>query len=212
MRGHLRPLRGGRPHRGLVRGPHAGRAHQARSESRVPELAAPASIRGRVSASTAARGSPAPQLSPQGRPRTRPVPTSIAITTCALAILRRRSKPTGSAVDVRRNRVREGGVEPPHPFGHTDLNRARLPIPPLARVPSNLTRGPRRLGREQPPHGAADGYQSAVTAERRTVMINGGGAYVHARRYDRVHRTRATPGVRCRPVRTGGGQRQPARR
>ena len=31
--------------------------------------------------------------------------------------------------------VREGGVEPPHPFGHTDLNRARLPIPPLARIP-----------------------------------------------------------------------------
>jgi antitoxin (DNA-binding transcriptional repressor) of toxin-antitoxin stability system len=31
--------------------------------------------------------------------------------------------------------VREGGVEPPHPFGHTDLNRARLPIPPLAREP-----------------------------------------------------------------------------
>lgn len=30
--------------------------------------------------------------------------------------------------------VREGGVEPPRPFGHTDLNRARLPIPPLALV------------------------------------------------------------------------------
>ncbi len=29
-------------------------------------------------------------------------------------------------------RVREGGVEPPCPHGHTDLNRARLPIPPLA--------------------------------------------------------------------------------
>ena len=29
--------------------------------------------------------------------------------------------------------VREGGVEPPHPFEYTDLNRARLPIPPLAR-------------------------------------------------------------------------------
>lgn len=29
--------------------------------------------------------------------------------------------------------VREGGVEPPRPCGHTDLNRARLPIPPLAR-------------------------------------------------------------------------------
>ena len=30
--------------------------------------------------------------------------------------------------------VREGGVEPPRPHGHTDLNRARLPIPPLART------------------------------------------------------------------------------
>ena len=27
--------------------------------------------------------------------------------------------------------VREGGVEPPRPHGHTDLNRARLPIPPF---------------------------------------------------------------------------------
>src|SRR6478609_705731 len=33
---------------------------------------------------------------------------------------------------VPHHRVREGGVEPPRPFGHTDLNRARLPIPPLA--------------------------------------------------------------------------------
>ena len=30
--------------------------------------------------------------------------------------------------------MREGGVEPPRPHGHTDLNRARLPIPPLAHV------------------------------------------------------------------------------
>ena len=29
--------------------------------------------------------------------------------------------------------VREGGLEPPCPHGHTDLNRARLPISPLAR-------------------------------------------------------------------------------
>src|SRR6187402_2863434 len=28
--------------------------------------------------------------------------------------------------------VREGGLEPPCPHGHTDLNRARLPISPLA--------------------------------------------------------------------------------
>ena len=30
--------------------------------------------------------------------------------------------------------VREGGLEPPRPFGHWNLNPARLPIPPLARV------------------------------------------------------------------------------
>src|SRR4051794_20602447 len=30
--------------------------------------------------------------------------------------------------------VREGGVEPPRPFGHWHLKPARLPIPPLARV------------------------------------------------------------------------------
>ena len=30
--------------------------------------------------------------------------------------------------------VREGGLEPPHPFGHRHLKPARLPIPPLARV------------------------------------------------------------------------------
>src|SRR4051794_25370388 len=41
--------------------------------------------------------------------------------------------------------VREGGVEPPHPFGHTDLNRARLPIPPLAREPKSYT-SPRDCG------------------------------------------------------------------
>ncbi len=29
--------------------------------------------------------------------------------------------------------VGEGGLEPPHPFGHRNLNPARLPIPPLAR-------------------------------------------------------------------------------
>ena len=29
--------------------------------------------------------------------------------------------------------VREGGLEPPHPYGHRHLKPARLPIPPLAR-------------------------------------------------------------------------------
>ena len=32
--------------------------------------------------------------------------------------------------------VLKGGVEPPRPFGHTDLNRARLPIPPLELEPA----------------------------------------------------------------------------
>ncbi len=36
--------------------------------------------------------------------------------------------------------VREGGVEPPHPFEYTDLNRARLPIPPLALTPFGAKR------------------------------------------------------------------------
>ena len=29
--------------------------------------------------------------------------------------------------------MREGGLEPPSPFGHRDLNPARLPVPPLSR-------------------------------------------------------------------------------
>ena len=32
------------------------------------------------------------------------------------------------------NVVGEGGLEPPRPFEHWNLNPARLPIPPLARV------------------------------------------------------------------------------
>ena len=51
--------------------------------------------------------------------------------------------------------MREGGVEPPRPFGHTDLNRARLPIPPLARAPSGPGRlavgEPERLSPRSPP-------------------------------------------------------------
>src|SRR5215472_12229582 len=41
---------------------------------------------------------------------------------------------------ARRLRLRMRGLEPPRPKGHTDLNRARLPIPPhplvLASLPS----------------------------------------------------------------------------
>lgn len=41
---------------------------------------------------------------------------------------------TQNGLGLPQDCVREGGVEPPHPFGYTDLNRARLPIPPLARA------------------------------------------------------------------------------
>lgn len=41
--------------------------------------------------------------------------------------------------------VRKGGVEPPRPHGHTDLNRARLPIPPLAHTDSQLRTSQPRL-------------------------------------------------------------------
>lgn len=30
--------------------------------------------------------------------------------------------------------MRKGGVEPPHPNGHRNLNPARLPIPPLSQA------------------------------------------------------------------------------
>ena len=36
--------------------------------------------------------------------------------------------------------VGEGGLEPPHPFGHRHLKPARLPIPPLARVSAEVSK------------------------------------------------------------------------
>ncbi len=59
--------------------------------------------------------------------------------------------PTVSSMQLEHSRrcspVREGGVEPPRPFGHWNLNPARLPIPPPARgcrlwVPHRLVRAP----------------------------------------------------------------------
>ena len=40
-----------------------------------------------------------------------------------------------------RNLVRMRGLEPPRPYGHTDLNRARLPIPPHPRGRTILASG-----------------------------------------------------------------------
>ena len=39
-----------------------------------------------------------------------------------------------TAIATQRSQMREGGLEPPRPFGHQILNLARLPIPPLSPV------------------------------------------------------------------------------
>ena len=43
--------------------------------------------------------------------------------------------------------MREEGLEPSHPEGHRHLKPARLPIPPLARVPMKRTVHPVALGK-----------------------------------------------------------------
>ena len=72
-----------------------------------------------------------PELSPKpacicsrDRPRMRPLQGSSRDRRSALADLR-------SCAELSRMRMR--GLEPPRPYGHTDLNRARLPIPPHPR-------------------------------------------------------------------------------
>src|ERR1700722_6239960 len=45
-------------------------------------------------------------------------------------------EPAGTSID--QDLVGEGGLEPPRPCGHRNLNPARLPIPPLARGVARL--------------------------------------------------------------------------
>lgn len=52
--------------------------------------------------------------------------------------LRGVGKSTEDSFSAKKHMVREGGVEPPPHFWDTDLNRARLPIPPLARALKRL--------------------------------------------------------------------------
>src|SRR5579859_7849338 len=60
-------------------------------------------------------------------------------TNCSWQLLNRQTPWSGP--------VGEGGLEPPHPFGHRNLNPARLPIPPLARW---------RCQGSRPPAGGSD--------------------------------------------------------
>lgn len=52
--------------------------------------------------------------------------------------LRGVGKSAEDSFPAKKHVVREGGVEPPPHFWDTDLNRARLPIPPLARALKRL--------------------------------------------------------------------------
>src|SRR5579872_631492 len=58
--------------------------------------------------------------------------TSVVETARAASPLPERHTAAAAAARKRINvlRVRMRGLEPPRPKGHTDLNRARLPIPP----------------------------------------------------------------------------------
>src|SRR4051794_24174543 len=78
-------------------------------------------------------------------------------------------------------RVREGGVEPPRPFGHTDLNRARLPIPPLA--PEAGQGYPSARTRPKPTYGGKRGARTQARCAARCGRTP---------RLRRVNRPRAT--------------------
>src|SRR6187200_52554 len=63
--------------------------------------------------------------------------------------------------------VGEGGVEPPRPFGHRNLNPARLPIPPLARGDGNGSSGDLRALRSPgEPAAASTTAEPAVAGAR----------------------------------------------
>ncbi len=85
---------------------------------------------------------------------------------------------------VKRRLVPGGGVEPPRPCGHMDLNHARLPIPPPGRVEAETLEAarlgvnphsestcpqPQVTGSPRPPHtaGGAQGPPRRAHAERR---------------------------------------------
>ena len=64
--------------------------------------------------------------------------------------------------------VGEGGLEPPHPFGHRNLNPARLPIPPLARATARgylMIETASSRARARPP-GGGKAQRSAIPALR----------------------------------------------
>src|ERR1044072_5241713 len=70
-----------------------------------------------------------------------------------------------------RNKVGEGGGEPPRPYGHTDLNRARLPF------------------RHSPEWNVAKPTRAAIGFAHRTVLLAGHG-------YDRSRNTSVEGGTR----------------
>ena len=91
---------------------------------------------------------------------------------------------------ARRLRVRMRGLEPPRPEGHTDLNRARLPIPPHPRGQGQCS--PRRLLASAEPavatmprreHGAPPGPARGGVPDAAEVRVidRGGGDHFEVR-------------------------------
>ena len=74
--------------------------------------------------------------------------------------------------------MRMRGLEPPRPYGHTDLNRARLPIPPHPRGRQcSFGRYDRAVSVELLRGLLADGFPEAEQVE--VVDRTGGGDHFH---------------------------------
>ena len=139
-----RDQRVGRPHRGPAQARPAGDRHPRHPRHSGPSQRRPrhgqrhprrpsAHLRGhgpRPSPCPLARSSPTSSPTPPAAPAGSPAPDS----------------PPRAGRKSAQMRLR--GVEPPRALAHTDLNRARLPVPPQPREPGNL---PTRSRRPRPP-------------------------------------------------------------
>src|SRR6187431_3127351 len=74
------------------------------------------------------------RLQPQRRPVGRVHVALVATTSTTSTVWSDRCRHLNARADTPNDEgVGEEGLEPSHPFGHRNLNPARLPIPPLAR-------------------------------------------------------------------------------
>jgi len=123
-------------------------ARSGRGRRSAPELLRPGHRGSRPRCRTR-DGSARPRSSYGTERRDRPTPRASHSRRCAgrtarafrEALIRGAQGCPASSIEVPNRWVGEGGLEPPHPFGHRHLKPARLPIPPLARVCEHERRG-----------------------------------------------------------------------